>query len=372
MGRSTARKTTQGNVPPFRGKTATKTVSRAMYPTKMSIRPAGSRMPPRVSYNDSSTMRSGGPELPSKSVVYDHRVESRGQRRKREVNDVGVRSMPRMVASASRSAPNPAQRIGGRQIVKRAARKESYYLFNGELLPLRHDMDVEDDNNPGQGTLHRLVPRSVEYMCATDILPCRAARKTNEGPSSRAQTTMKTARKTGHRQGDVAAIELPDTEPSAPQQTSVDSISSILSALSLNDTQLPKTSRAPFLRSDARAGFLSRCRALGLPTHPNPPSRPVHVTYRTVLEKDDTDDDSDDDNASTSSIEAYETKDATTRDWSCPLCAINNDTMYKNLPTREVLVYHLEQHHDQVAVDWDGPKTNEVSLNHTKPPTPVQ
>ena len=106
-----------------------------MYPTKMSIRPAGSRMPPRVSYNDSSTMRSGGPELPSKSVVYDHRVESRGQRRKREVNDVGVRSMPRMVASASRSAPSPAQRIGGRQIVKRAVGSRVEHCSAVEGLP---------------------------------------------------------------------------------------------------------------------------------------------------------------------------------------------------------------------------------------------
>lgn len=203
----------------------------------------------------------------------------------------------------------------------------------------------------------------------------RAARKTNlrdQGGGShevhqiaaKSITARKSAARKEHdmsgRHDTVNAIEISDTEPENPNTDNVSHLLSALSALSINERQMHAHSRLPFLKRSVRIGFLARCRLLCLPTVPAPPLSPVRVTYRYLDEEDDLD--VNDDAASGSSIGEYETKVTSMSKWLCPLC-----TMFGELPTQEVLQFHLEDYHGEVDIDWYKPKTEQVCKSACTP-----
>lgn len=130
----------------------------------MSIRPAGRRLPPWASGRD--PLDAGGLRLPSKSKIYSRNTEQVGMRRKRDMNDIGARSLPRMMTSSTpKSGPSRQHYPGGPRKVQSSARKEGFYIEDGKLHRLKADViDSDSDEDLVEMTGYRpfsLVQSSV-------------------------------------------------------------------------------------------------------------------------------------------------------------------------------------------------------------------
>ena len=114
-----------------------------------------------------------------------------------------------------------------------------------------------------------------------------------------------------------------------------DELVTALESLTLPTIRMQKTHQLPFLLRNLREGFLSRCRALGVPIYSDNRQLSLCVQYDYVA-------------GLTYKIDISE--------WLCPLCELHG-----SFRTREMLDCHLLWDHAEVFSEWGQMDDTEVS-----------
>ena len=114
-----------------------------------------------------------------------------------------------------------------------------------------------------------------------------------------------------------------------------DELLTALESLTLSTIRMQKTHQLPFLLRNMREGFLSRCRALGVPIYSDNRQLSLCVRYDYV---------------------AGLTYKTDISKWLCPLCELHG-----TFRTREMLACHLQWDHAEVFSEWGQMDDTEVS-----------
>ena len=135
-------------------------------------------------------------------------------------------------------------------------------------------------------------------------------------------------------QTDLDLVNGPTAQP--PSTDPPGELITALESLTLSTLRMQKTHQLPFLLRNVREGFLSRCRALGVPIYSD--NRQLFLcvqydylaglTYKTNIFK-----------------------------WLCPLCELHG-----TFRTREMLYCHLQWDHAEVFSEWRQIDYTEVSV----------
>ena len=127
--------------------------------------------------------------------------------------------------------------------------------------------------------------------------------------------------------------------PPAAQSPSIeqppDELITALESFTLSTIRMQKTHQLPFLLRNVREGFLSRCRALGVPIYNDNRQLSLSVRYDYV---------------------AGLTYKTDISKWLCPLCELHG-----TFRTREMLACHLHWDHAEVFSEWGQMDDTEVS-----------
>ena len=121
----------------------------------------------------------------------------------------------------------------------------------------------------------------------------------------------------------------------SPSVEPPDELITALEPLTLSTIRMQKTKQLPFLLRNVREGFLSRCRALGVPIYSDNRQLSLCVRYDYVAGL------------------TYETDISK---WLCPLCELHG-----TFRTREMLACHLQWDHAEVFSEWGQMDDTEVS-----------
>lgn len=136
----------------------------------------------------------------------------------------------------------------------------------------------------------------------------------------------------------LSQIDLSLVDDPAPQSRSIepsDELITALESLALPTIRMQKTHQLPFLLRNVREGFLSRCRALGVPIYSHDRQLSLCVRYDYV---------------------AGPTYITDISNWLCPLCELHG--IFR---TREMLDCHLQWDHAEVYSEWERMVVTEVS-----------
>ncbi|KAL4251973.1 hypothetical protein ABKN59_005797 [Abortiporus biennis] len=264
-------------------------------------------------------------------------------------------STSKRTASKTSSQPPPS--------AKSSKPRSGFYVSNGELHPIdtitdsssssEDEPEIIDVQAPRKQQGERSERRQVAKKSTTARLgPGESSHPEDSEPRMMARKTASLLAKSVQVEDDqpdtMSSSEIPsiaddDNEEiivATSDDEDVAEVTKSLDALTLKFRQLKQYRKLPFLLRNLRKAFPSKCQSIGIPTYPRKPVKHhVIVEYRSQA------------SATSKMVKRY----GKLVQWDCPICDV-----YQDLPTRELLEFHLQYDHGDVDVQWiKGQKTKD-------------